>query len=112
MTLFHVTNGHRLTPDFPPELVEFDALCLTRDVARRADTEYLLARALARTCQWRADGVAALQPVAFKGHRWRKVKRELLLAVLCPSGQAEAHPFVTQNVPDVDQLAAWLATFC
>mmetsp|Transcript_42061 Transcript_42061/g.98190 ORF Transcript_42061/g.98190 Transcript_42061/m.98190 type:complete len:338 (-) Transcript_42061:158-1171(-) len=55
----------RLTPDFPPELVEFDALCLTRDVARRADTEYLL-----------------------------------------------AHPFVTQNVPDVDQLAAWLATFC
>ena len=37
----------RLTPDFPPELVEFDALCLTRDVARRADTEYLLAWALA-----------------------------------------------------------------
>ena len=36
----------RLTPDFPPELVEFDALCLTRDVARRADTEYLLAGGL------------------------------------------------------------------
>ncbi|CAJ1366365.1 unnamed protein product, partial [Effrenium voratum] len=34
----------RLDPEyFPEELVEFDALCLTRDVSRRADTEYLLA---------------------------------------------------------------------
>eukprot|EP00913_Durusdinium_trenchii_P018646 g17521.t1 len=34
----------RLDPEyFPAELVEFDAYCLTRDVSRRPDTEFLLA---------------------------------------------------------------------
>mmetsp|Transcript_97098 Transcript_97098/g.172859 ORF Transcript_97098/g.172859 Transcript_97098/m.172859 type:complete len:340 (+) Transcript_97098:71-1090(+) len=33
----------RLDEGFPPELVEFDALCLTRDVRMRAETETLLA---------------------------------------------------------------------
>lgn len=55
----------RLDPEyFPAELVEFDAYCLTRDVSRRPDTEFLL-----------------------------------------------AHPFVTYNVPTVEQLAEWLVSF-